>query len=44
MHILPNILQSKDNQTMKFGQLVDYNKKNVENEAGRLVPDLYIFK
>ena len=43
MHILPNILQSKDNQTMKFGQLVDYNNKNVENEAGRLVPDLFIF-
>ena len=43
MQILPNISQSKDNQTMKFGQLIDYNKKNVENEAGRLVPDLFIF-
>ena len=25
MHILPNILRSKDNQTMKFDQLIDYN-------------------
>ena len=23
MHILPNILQSKNNQTMKFGQLIE---------------------
>ena len=28
MHILPNILQSKANQTMKFGQLIEYNKTN----------------
>ena len=28
IHILPNISQSKGNQTMKFGQLVDYNKRN----------------
>ena len=35
---------------MKFGQLIEYNKRNVfffknhaENEAGRLVPDLYLF-
>ena len=33
---------------MKFGQFIDYNKtkiffKNyVENEAGRLVPDLFL--
>ena len=25
IHILPNILQSKGNQTMKFGQLIKYN-------------------
>ena len=25
MHILTNISRSKDNQTMKFGQLVEYN-------------------
>ena len=25
VHILPNISRSKDNQTMKFGQLIEYN-------------------
>ena len=29
VHILPNISQSKGNQTMKFGQLREYNKKNI---------------
>ena len=29
VHILPKISQSKGNQTMKFGQLVDYNKRNI---------------
>ena len=29
IHILTNILRSKSNQTMKFGQLIDYNRKNV---------------
>ena len=28
IHTLANISQSKGNQTMKFGQLVDYNKRN----------------
>ena len=34
---------------MKFGQLIEYNKRNIffnnhaENEAGRLVPDLFLF-
>ena len=28
MHILPNISRSKDNQTMKFGQLIEYNMRN----------------
>ena len=46
---LPNISQSKGNQTMKFYQLMEYNKTNIffknyaENEAGRLVPDLFLF-
>ena len=49
IHILSNISQSKGNQTMKFGQLIEYNKRNiflknyVENEAGRQVPDLFLF-
>ena len=29
IHILPNISQSKGNQTMKFGQLIEYNKWNI---------------
>ena len=49
IQILPNISQSKGNQTIKFGQLIEVTKeifffKNfVEKEAGRLVPDLFIF-
>ena len=26
IHILPNISKSKNNKTMKFGQLIEYNK------------------
>ena len=26
IHILPNISQRKDNQSMKIGQLIEYNK------------------
>ena len=29
IHILPNISHSKGNQTMKFGQLIEYNKINI---------------
>ena len=29
IHILPNISQSKGNQTMKFGELIEYNKGNI---------------
>ena len=28
VHILSNISQSKGNQTMKFGQSIEYNKRN----------------
>ena len=28
-HILPNISKRKDNLTMKFGKLTDYNKRNI---------------
>ena len=28
VHILPNISRSKDIQTMKFGQLIEYNMRN----------------
>ena len=49
IHILPNISQSKGNQTMKFGQLIEYNKRNIivkklwRNEARRIVPYLFLF-
>ena len=29
IHILPNFSQGKDNQTMKFGQLIEHNKRNI---------------
>ena len=40
IHIFPNISRSKCNQTLKLGQLIEYNKRNIflknyaENEAG----------
>ena len=50
MHVLSNIARGKDNQTMKFSQLIDDNvpiniffKNHAKNEAGRLVPDLFLF-
>ena len=49
MQILPNIPRSKGNQTMKFCQLIDYNKRNIFlqkscwNEAGRVVSGLFDF-
>ena len=48
IHKLPNISQSKGNQTMKFGQFIEYKKINIffknyaENEAGRLIQDLFL--
>ena len=29
IHILPNISRSKGNQTMKLGQLLEYNMRNI---------------
>ena len=29
IHIFPNISRSKDNQAMKFGQLIEYNMTNI---------------
>ena len=29
IHILPNISRSKGNQTIKFGQLIEYNMRNI---------------
>ena len=50
IHILSNISRGKDSQAIKFGQLIEYNvwkiffKNHAENEAGKLVPDLFTFK
>ena len=47
--ILSNISQSKNNQTIKFGQLIEHNKRNTffknyaKNEVGRVVPDVFLF-
>ena len=45
-----HISRSKSNQAMKCSQLIEYNvkkcffvKSHVENEAGRLVPGLFLF-
>ena len=32
IHILYNIPRSKGNQTMKFGQLIEYNMRNISAE------------
>ena len=29
IHVLPNISRNKGNQTMKFGQLIEYNMRNI---------------
>ena len=29
MHIMPNISKSKDNKTVKFGQLIEYNMRKI---------------
>ena len=45
---MPNISKSKSNQAVKFGQLIEYFNTNIsfemhaENEAGRIVPDLFL--
>ena len=48
IHILPSISRSKDNQAMKFRQLIEYKvrnsfvKKSLKSDVGRLVPDLFV--
>ena len=49
IHILPNTSRSKGNQTMKFGQVIEYKKENIsfkyhaENDTGRLVSDIFLY-
>ena len=46
--MLPNTSKSKGNQTMKFGQLIDYNMRNIflknhtQNVVEKLVPDPFL--
>ena len=44
MHIWDSISRSKSNQTMKFGHLKEifFFKIHAENEADKLVPDLFL--
>ena len=47
IYILSNISQSKGKQSIKFGQLIEYNKifflkSHAENKAGRLIRDLVL--
>ena len=49
VYTLPNIPRSERNQTMKFGQLIEYKRifffrNYAENVTGRLVPDIFFFK
>ena len=49
IQILTNIWRSKGNQAIKFGKLIDirweifFFKYHPKNEAGRLVPDFFLF-
>ena len=48
LDILPNISRSKGNQAMKFGQLIEYNMRNIFVEksytkcAGETIPQTLI--
>ena len=41
LHILPNISKIKGNQTMKFGQSIEYDMKNIflENSCSKCVEE-----
>ena len=47
-HILYNISKSKGNQTMTFGQLIEYNMRNIflqkKNAVEKLFPDTFLKK
>ena len=50
IHILPSTSGSKGNHTMKFGQLIEYNKRNIfleksyTNCGGQTIPRLFFEK
>ena len=43
IHIMPNISKNKRNQSMKFGQLIDYNTKTffLKSYTQNLVVELF---
>ena len=47
--MIPNMSLSRDNQTTKFGNLTEYNKRSIffknyiEHEAEKIVPELFQF-
>ena len=43
IHIMPNISRSKGSQTMKYGQLIEYNKRNIflKNHTQNVVEKLF---
>ena len=48
IHILPNISRSKDNHSVEFGQLLQYNMKtfflenHTQNMVDKLFPDPFL--
>ena len=48
IHKLPNILRSKGHKAMKFGQIIEYNMRNIflenhtQNVVERLFPDPFL--
>ena len=47
IHILPNISRIKEDQTMKFGQVIQYNRhifveNHTQNVAGKLFLDPFL--
>ena len=48
LHVFPNISRSKENQTKKFGQLIEYNIKkkfsenHTQNAVEKLVSALFL--
>ena len=48
IHTLPSILRSKDNQTIKFGKLIEYNmkiiflKNHMQDVVEKLAPDPFL--
>ena len=42
--MLPNITRGKGNKTMKFGQLIEYNKRNIFHQKSCRTKEIFSFK